>query len=191
MLGEQHNIILHETVTFWLVIIIEQIKTTKNHTPYTIPKAYLSANVRSCCSICKGHGWLLRVELEHLEVDSPSINIYQPFNGGMKIIAGQNNENKHVVHWHKRHNIPRSIFLKPLNSCSYSFQWINLRPTSSYHTLQLKVLFQCSVGTCNKGKSNVGNLRVAREFQQILAGMLVVVCCGNPGVGEFSYTKLR
>lgn len=125
MLGEQHNIILHETVTFWLVIIIEQIQKNKHHTPHTIPKAYLSANVRSCCSICKGHGWLLRVELEHLEVDSPSINIYQPFNGGMKIIADQNNENKHVVHWHKRHNIPRSIFLKPLNSCSYSFQWVN------------------------------------------------------------------
>ena len=65
MLGERNNTILHKTVTFWLVmviIVIQKSNKTKSIHHTQSPKPHLSANFRSCCSICKGHGWLLRVE---------------------------------------------------------------------------------------------------------------------------------
>ena len=54
-----------------------------------------------------------------------------------------------------------------------------IRPTSSYYTLQLQVL------TMPKKHLQQGQIQRRQPAESYSK------CCGNPGVGEFSYTKLR
>ncbi len=135
MLGERNNTILHKTVTFWLVMVIcviQKSNKTKSIQHTQSPKPHLSANFRSCCSICKGHGWLLRVE------SSVTTTSYAPEKGwkrdaSVKLQHCTNETGKHVSNLLWKFKSPMRFFGLPNVESRTGIPWTGIPHLNYQH----------------------------------------------------------